>query len=186
MLPSLDEISKRRRVLGLTQSKLSTLSNVSQSLIAKIERGKIDPTYSRIRRIFDCLENMEKDSGKSVKDVMSTRIIKVSKDVKIDKAVRLMKDNDVSQIVVVSRGKIVGSILDGLIIDRVAAGEDAAKLSTRKVEEVMNEPFPQVSENTPINIISPLFHHNNAVLVMKKSKVVGIVTKADLLKVVHM
>jgi predicted transcriptional regulator len=40
MLPRLDEISKRRRVLGLSQKHLAHLAGVSQSMIAKIEAGK--------------------------------------------------------------------------------------------------------------------------------------------------
>lgn len=56
MLPSLDEIAKRRKLLGLTQKQLAKIAGVSQSFIAKIESGKIDPSYSKAKAIFDTLE----------------------------------------------------------------------------------------------------------------------------------
>ena len=43
---NLDEISKLRKKLGISQSELSELSGVSQSLIAKLEAKKIDPSYT--------------------------------------------------------------------------------------------------------------------------------------------
>jgi len=59
MLPSLDEIAKKRKMLGLTQKELARMAGVSQSSIAKIESGKIDPSYNKVKAIFDVLERME-------------------------------------------------------------------------------------------------------------------------------
>ncbi|MEM2547192.1 MAG: helix-turn-helix domain-containing protein, partial [Candidatus Bathyarchaeia archaeon] len=59
MLPSLDEIAKRRKLLGLTQKQLAKIAGVSQSFVAKVESGKIDPSYSKVKAIFDVLERME-------------------------------------------------------------------------------------------------------------------------------
>jgi len=41
MLPPIEEIAKKRRILGLTQKQLAKLAGVSQSLIAKLESQKI-------------------------------------------------------------------------------------------------------------------------------------------------
>ena len=59
MLPKLEEISKRRRVLGLSQKQLARLAGVSQSLIAKVEAGKTEPSYLRTKSIFDTLEKLQ-------------------------------------------------------------------------------------------------------------------------------
>jgi len=46
----------------------------------------------------------------------------------------------------------------------------------------MEEAFPQVSEEAPLPLISSLLQTYPAVLVTKKGNVVGIITKADLLR----
>ena len=55
MLPKLEEISKRRRVLGLSQKHLARLAGVSQSMIAKIEADDFeslgDIVVNKIRTI---------------------------------------------------------------------------------------------------------------------------------------
>jgi predicted transcriptional regulator len=43
-------------MLGLTQGQLAKIAGVSQSFIAKIESGKIDPSYSKVKTIFDVLD----------------------------------------------------------------------------------------------------------------------------------
>ena len=53
MLPELSEIKAKRKHLGLSQSGLSVKTGVSQSLIAKLEAGKISPSYLSAKKIFD-------------------------------------------------------------------------------------------------------------------------------------
>lgn len=48
----------------------------------------------------------------------------------------------------------------------------------------MDEAFPQVGEDAPLALISTLLQTYSAVLVAKKGTVVGIITKADLLRMV--
>ncbi len=53
-----------------------------------------------------------------------------------------------------------------------------------KVEEIMEQPFPQINEDTPIKPIRHLLEFYQAVLVARKNKTIGIITKADLLKTI--
>ena len=55
----LNEIKKIRKNLGLTQTELAKMANVSQSIIAKIESGKIDPTFTKTKKIFETLDDLE-------------------------------------------------------------------------------------------------------------------------------
>ena len=66
----LEEIKKIRKKLELTQTELADRAGVSQSLIAKIEAGRIDPTYSKTKKIFAALSDLEKrgDQGGTVDD----------------------------------------------------------------------------------------------------------------------
>jgi predicted transcriptional regulator len=47
----------------------------------------------------------------------------------------------------------------------------------------MEEAFPQVGEDAPLSLISGLLQTYQAVLVAKKGEIVGIITKADLLRI---
>ena len=48
----------------------------------------------------------------------------------------------------------------------------------------MEQPFPQINENTPIKPIRQLLEFYQAVLVLRKNRPMGIITKADLLKTI--
>jgi len=64
----------------------------------------------------------------------------------------------------------------------LTAGEDMSRLVRRSVEEIMESPFPTVSKDTDVDTIYHLLEHSSAVLVSDRGRVVGIVTKADALK----
>ncbi|MBO4552271.1 MAG: CBS domain-containing protein, partial [Candidatus Methanomethylophilaceae archaeon] len=44
--------------------------------------------------------------------------------------------------------------------------------------------YPVVTENTPIRTVTTLMANFNAVLVARKGKIVGMITNADLLKLI--
>src|SRR3989338_4468360 len=76
----LHEIKKIRKSLALTQTDLAKMANVSQSLIAKIESGKIDPTFTKTKKIFETLhllQNKEEKREKSPPTVSKTGTVKV-------------------------------------------------------------------------------------------------------------
>ncbi|MEM3430798.1 MAG: CBS domain-containing protein, partial [Candidatus Bathyarchaeia archaeon] len=78
----------------------------------------------------------------------------------------------------------VGSISERTVLNQILSGKDPKILSKTPVESVMDEAFPTVDEETPITVISTLLQYSQAVLVTKRGEIKGIVTKADLLKVV--
>jgi len=77
---------------------------------------------------------------------------------------------------------VVGGISEKTVLNQVLAGKDFSLISTLSVEEVMEEAFPQVSEDAPLSLISNILQVYSAVLVSQKGKIVGIITKADLLR----
>ncbi len=188
MLPELSDIIKRRKRLGLTQKELAKLSGVSQSLIAKIESGKVIPSYSKVKAIFDTLENLEEKVLKiNIKagDIMSRKVIGVNVDCKVTEASRIMLKYGFSQLPVLDKGRVVGSISEKDIMNFVSKGLKSEELSKLSVSDIMDEPFPQVSIKTPIFVINYLLQVFNAVLVVDRGKLVGIITKADILKVMN-
>jgi predicted transcriptional regulator len=182
MLPSLDEVAKKRRLMGLTQQKLAKLAGVSQSLIAKLESQKIDPSYTKVKSIFDALEKMQTETEVRAEEMLQNKVIGIQKNDPVSKAVQMMAEYGYSQLPVFDGEHAVGSISEKTIIGKVSAGKDLNQVSKLSVGEVMEEAFPQVGEDAPLPLISSLLQVYPAVLISAKGKVVGIVTKADLLK----
>lgn len=182
MLPSLEEVAKKRRMLDLTQKQLAKLAGVSQSLIAKLESKKIDPSYTKVKAIFNVLERLEMKTEVHAGKVLHHGVVGVQNDDPVSKAVRLMTDHGYSQLPVFDGEHAVGSISEKTILGQVSAGKDLAQVSKLPVGDIVEEAFPQVGEDAPLPLISSLLQVYPAVLISKKGKVVGIVTKADLLK----
>jgi len=182
MLPSIDEVAKKRRIMGLTQQKLAKLAGVSQSLIAKLESQKIDPAYTKVKAIFDALEKLQTETEVRAEDVLQNMVIGIQKSEPVSKAVQKMAEYGYSQLPVFDGEHAVGGISEKTIIGKVSAGKDLSQVSKLSVGDVMEEAFPQVGEDAPLSLISSLLQVYSAVLISTKGKVVGIVTKADLLK----
>jgi predicted transcriptional regulator len=184
MFPTLEDIAKKRRQLGLKQTDLAKLAGVSQSLIAKLESGKIDSSYSKVKTIFDVLYRLEAKTKIQEQKIVPNQIISVQKDETVAKVMQIMKEHGYSQIPVFCKKQSVGSITEKTILRQILDGKDLAQISKMSTEEIMEEAFPQVSEDAPLSLISSLLQTYSAVLVAKKGNVVGIITKADLLRIV--
>ena len=182
MFPSLEDIAKKRRMLGLKQAELAKLAGVSQSLIAKLESGKIDSSYTKVKTIFDALERLEVKTKIQAGKMLHKEVVGIQKSEPISKVVQLMKSHGYSQLPVFDGKQPVGSISEKTILHQILAGKDLSQISALPTGEIMEEAFPQVGEDAPLSLISSLLQVYSAVLVSKKGKVVGIISKADLLR----
>ncbi len=182
MFPALEDIAKRRRQLGLKQSELAKMAGVSQSLIAKLEAGTIESSYTKVKTIFDVLERLEFKSKIQVEKVLHNEVVTVQKMEPISKVVKLMKDHGYSQIPVFEGKQSVGSISEKTILRQILEGKDLEQISALPTEKIMEEAFPQINEDAPLSLITSLLQTYSAVLVSRKGVVIGIITKADLLR----
>ena len=182
MFPPLEDIAKRRRQLGLKQSELAKMAGVSQSLIAKLEAGTIESSYTKVKTIFDVLERLEFKSKIQVEKVLHNEVVTVQKSEPISKVVKLMKDHGFSQIPVFEGKQSVGSISEKTILRQILEGKDLEQISALPTEKIMKEAFPQINEDAPLSLITSLLQTYSAVLVSRKGVVIGIITKADLLR----
>lgn len=173
----LAEIREIRRHIGINQSELAKLAGVSQSLIAKIESKKIDPAYSKVEKIFQAMSSLRKKEEVNVEKIIKKDIITISPKAPVTKAIALMKKHAISQIPVAEGEKILGLITETLVVAHF--GKDYSKL---KVEEIMEDSPPVISKNTSIGAVSDLLRYFPIVIVSEKGKILGIVTKADILK----
>ncbi len=178
LLP-LAEIKVMRFKIGLTQTTLAKLAGVSQSLIAKIEAGKVDPSYSAVQRIFSAFENRVEQKVQTVREVMHSPPVTVSVSASLHDASMKMKKLGISQIPVVEREKIVGLVSEAGVLASVGRGKNTAAV---KVGEVLEPAPPLVSESTPASALPAILKHCPLVGVVKGEKLVGVVTRTDLLK----
>ena len=182
MLPSLSEIKIRRKSAGLTQQELSKLSGVSQSLIAKIESGRLSPGFEKARQLFDCIERLHEENSVSAEKIMHRHVYSVSPSDSVKRAVLLMEKNSVSQLPVIANDRSIGSITEKGVLSMLGKLPNAVDLAKTKVKGVMEEALPIVQENTPVKLVSAMLSFHAAVLVGKKGKITGIISKSDLLK----
>ena len=186
MLPNLDEFQKRRKLLKLSQYQLAKQAGVSQSLIAKMESKRIEPSYNKVQMIDQALESEEQKHKTSfkAKDVYTNKIAKINASDPIKKAVKIMQTNGYSQMPVFHNSKVVGSITEHTILNAQSKKNNYKIPMDMKVEKIMKPPFPQINEDTPIKPIRQLLEYYQAVLVTRKEKIIGIITRADLLKMI--
>ncbi len=182
MFPKIEDIAKRRRQIGLKQSELAKASGVSQSLIAKLEAGTIDSSYNKVKTIFDVLERLEFKTKIQTEKIIHKEVISVQKSEPTSIVVKIMKDNGISQIPVFEGKQSIGSISEKAIFHQILAGHDVEEISKQPVERIMEEAFPQINEDAPLSLITNLLQTYSAVLVYRHGNIIGIITKADLLR----
>ncbi len=180
MMPSLSSIKERRKKLGWTQKELAERSGVSQSAIAKIERGKMEPSYSMAVKIFNALDEGEREKykGKKAKNLMNTDVIFLSPKDRVKKARELMKEHGISQIPVVDKGKVVGMITENDILEGYE--RHGTGIVDLLVEDVMGPPPIAVRKDTRMDAIVELLRQEQALLVVENGELVGIITRADI------
>jgi predicted transcriptional regulator len=181
MLPALEIIPNRRRKLGLTQSQLANMSGVSQSYIAKLEARKIEPSYMKVKAILEALDKLEHKKEVSASELMNTNITSVQSSANIHEAVEIMRRKGYSQLPVMDGDKPIGGVSERTLLDQILNPKGHMNPADIMVMEIMDDAFPQVADDAPLSLLSSLLKFYPAVLVQKKGKIIGIVTKADLL-----
>jgi len=176
----LSEIRPLRRKLGLTQQQLARAANVSQSLVAKVESGLVDPSYSAARQLFAALRSFERKQEPSAKELMQMRLVTCRADEKLTLAIAKMQKGALSQLPVLEQGQVVGMLTERAIIKGMARIRHGATI----VREIMEDAPPIVPPETPRKVLAEILGHFSLVLVKGKGKVKGIVTKADLLRTI--
>jgi len=176
MLPRLETIKEERKKLNLTQKKLAAMTGVSTSMINQIESGRSKPSYDTAKKIFESLAKLEgQASTYNAGDICSEKIVKLMLDSPIRDAGNNMHDKAIDQIPIFD-----GSTLKGLVtIDIVNEYSDR---KDPKIKNVMNPKPPLIDSSEPANALSQLIRISGCALVEKNSKIIGIITSADLLK----
>ena len=177
MTYDLKKLKEIRKKFGITQTDLAKRAGISQSTIAKIEAGILDPAYSKAKQIFAALELITKNKEMKASEIMNKKIISVSPDSDMKDAIRYMKKYEISQIPVIENNNVVGMISESAVLDAVLNAKKNAS-----VREIMREAPPIIPKNASFTIISNLLKVCPIVLVSDKGRLCGVITKSDLIR----
>ena len=179
-IPTPEELRKLRKEANLTQSDLAKLANVSQSLIARIENKTIDPRVSTLKKIINAILKAN-ESKQKVMDIAVKNVITIKDNDFLSNAAKIMNENGISQLIVLNENNnIVGSIREKSITGRLL--EKGEEILKEKVLAHLDESFPEISASASLDEIKPLFLDNDAIVLISKGKIMGIITKADIIK----
>ena len=179
-VPTPEDIKKKRKELNLTQAELAKLAGVSQPLVARIEAGNVDPRRSTLEKVVRALNEIQGKKAMA-KDIMHSPVVSVLRDDSLNRAMRLMEDNGISQLPVLDNDSPVGSISVDTV-SRHILNQENEDITHMKAGDVMEETFPSIPLTMEVKFVSHLLEARNAVLVYEYGKVVGILTKHDLMK----
>lgn len=148
-------------------------------------------------------------SENTAKDIMTTKVITISKDTTIGELSRILLKNKISGLPVVDdEGKLIGMVTDADIItedmepmfpiyfDPLIISyafienfekyqKDAKEYLETKVEEIMAKRVKSVKKETPVSEIARIMVKdkiNRIPVIDEKNKVIGIVARADIIK----
>ncbi len=182
LLPDLSDIRRLRKAAGLTQMSLSRAAGVSQSIISKLEAGRLDPSYSNVVKLMEYFARAQKTSGKTAADLMVSPIFGLTPGEPVRHAIDAMRKRSISTLPVLRDGRVIGHVSEEIILEHLTSGRD---VSSWPVLRLMGEPLPRIAPTTPAELVRQMLLHSKAVIVTKGEKAVGIITKADLLKLLR-
>ncbi|TFG30859.1 CBS domain-containing protein [Candidatus Thorarchaeota archaeon] len=170
-----ENLRKLRQDAGMTQSEIAIEVGVTQSYIARLEGGSLDPKLSVANKIIEVLTIR---SNKTCADIMTPDPITVDARDSASQAVELMQKYNYSQVPVLRGTQMIGMVTERDIIRNLQ--HNMKELS---VQAVMSpEGIPIIDETTKIEVITPLFDTYQAILVHSQGRIRGIITRSDLLK----
>ncbi len=185
MLPRIESIRQIRQKVGVTQKKLADMTGVSTSMINQIESGRSRPSYDTARRIFDSLATLEgASSSHTVGDFCSSDIVRLKPSDTLHDAIRRMHELSISQIPVIDGADVVGLISEDGIVRHISEMGEAG-IKKARLSDTMEPVPPIVDHKTPANVLVPLIRYSKCILVSRNTRIVGIITASDTLKMME-
>jgi predicted transcriptional regulator len=183
LLPTAEDLRQLRLEKGLSQVALAKLAGegFSQPLIARIEKGTVNPPLSKVRRLLEVLYNEKPKGDITAKDIAAKPVIMVRGEDRVSDAIKIIGDKGVSQVPVCDAGgKIIGGLTEKTLAESLTAqGKSALQ---QPVSEIMEAPFPEIRAGASIGEIQEQLPDGPALVVKEGEKVIGILTKTDLLQ----
>ena len=106
------------------------------------------------------------------------RVVSVTPTDKVGDALQMMNKYGFTQLPVLEEGRSVGSLREGRLMSKLLDNRDLIESS---VSEVMEKGFPVVDEDIDLDTAVKYLKNSPAVLVEEYGRIVGIVTRHDVL-----
>jgi predicted transcriptional regulator len=167
----------------MTQLALAKRLDVSQSLIAKIESGTVQPSYEVARALLGFLDSelRQREGHFTVGQVLRRGVPWIEASDSLQAASAVLGRNAAPVLPVRRNGAMVGSISPQRINAVVGSSSDPKARWTDRVESAMEVPLPAVPEGLPLKAVGPLLRHAGALVVVREDQYVGFCDLRDLL-----
>jgi cystathionine beta-synthase len=113
-------------------------------------------------------------------DDSTPRLVAVGPKHKVGDALQMMNSHGLSQLPVLEEGKSVGSLREGRLMSKLLNNRELVQAC---ISEVMDKGFPVLSEDTSVRRAAKYLKDSPAILVEEYGRIVGIVTRYDVLDV---
>ena len=113
-----------------------------------------------------------------VRDIMQKNVITIEHDKTVYDAATVLKEKEISFLVIIKDEKPIGVISERDIVQKVAAKDQ--KASSIKIEDVMSKKFRWVTPDTPIEDAVQKMLNNNIrrlIILDNDEKLVGVITQ---------
>lgn len=125
-------------------------------------------------------------------DIMTARVVTVAPDTPVAEIARLLAGRGISAVPVTEGDRVIGIVSEGDLLHRPEIGTDSLQEAAGqyvrshglRARDVMSSPVVSVTEDTPLARVADLMSKRRIkrVPVLRRGRVVGIVSRADLVK----
>jgi cystathionine beta-synthase len=107
-------------------------------------------------------------------------LVAITPTTSVREAIATFRQHDVSQLPVIDKGKPVGTVTDNDLLSAVLADNKALDAAIR---ELMKPAYPVIGANSPVeHAIDYLKAKDAAVLIEEEKKIIGILTRFDVIE----
>ena len=173
-LPKVDDLKRALAQYGIRAGDLAREAKVDKSIVSKILNRKYNPSYEMMARLFGALNKMIEKGAEPVSDAMIRSIVTSDADESISSVIAKMRKGGFSQIPVISGGKFVGMVTERSLLLR--------KEGAARAGDVLGGDYMVVGPETPLDRVRQALATAQAVAVVRDGRLVGLLTKADVIK----
>ena len=172
-LPEKEDLKRLMQATDLRPADLARLSGVSKPTISKIlNRPDSDPSYRIMKILFETVDRIHAIESGPIKEIMTPKVVTAEENEPIANAKDKMLRKNISQLPVLSSGRIVG-----LITEASTLSHPHAKVAG----EAMCFDYVVVSPDRNWAELREMMAGLQATLVVENGKLVGIASRSDFL-----